>query len=135
MILKKYISTKLLIRVGLLLAMVSAAIVFDMYHTQNDQIAKDIQKSSESENSNATHVFFCSPFNPVNLKVGGPDQDCRLQSLRSQVKFLEQYYNHRAFQFIKSECTTVQNQTDVFLAVLISSRNSYSSPDDYPPVC
>jgi hypothetical protein len=134
MILKKYISTKLLIRLGLLLAMVSAAIVFDMYHTQNDQIAKDIQKSSESENSNATHVFFCSPFNPVNLKVGG-----RIRIAGYKVYAVRSNFSNNiqppGIPVYKSECTTVQNQTDVFLAVLILSRNSYSSPDDYPPVC
>jgi hypothetical protein len=131
---KKYISKHLIMRFCLLLALVSAAAVFDMYHAANQTVTGHMQKIPTPDETETSKVFFCNQVPSNNLKTPGTDFVVRFRFACTQNKFLVKYYNLRTFQLMKAE--TVQS---FFPSVssfhsLPFNRVLYASPDDTPPL-
>jgi hypothetical protein len=132
--LKKYISKHFILRICLLLALVSAAAVFDMYHTTNRKIADSIRKIPVPDDSGTNKIFFCNQVPANNLKTFGAEFSVRFRFAFTQDKFLQKYYNLRTFQLMKAETLHSSFPSVSSFHSLPFNRVLYPSPDDTPPL-
>ena len=132
--LKKYFSNYFILRFCLLIALVAAAMVFDMYHTENLKQANQVRKIPVADDSESNKTFFCNQVPSYNLKTSTTEFSVRFRFAFSQDKFLIQHYNLRTFQLMKAEvihsgfCAVCPFHSLPFNRVL------YASPDDTPPL-
>ena len=132
--LKKYLSKHFIVRLCLMLALVSAAAAFDIYHSADQKLTGNIRKIPVPDESETNKIFLCNQVPTYNLKTSGTDLSVRFRFLCTQDKFLLKHYNLRTFQLMKAE--TVHS---FFPAVssfhsLPFNRVLYESPDDIPPL-
>jgi hypothetical protein len=129
---QKYISKTFILRMSLLLAMVAAAALFDMYHSANTKLAEKIRKVPVQEETNQT--FFCNQVSQINLKTIGFELVSRSRFACTQDKFLQKHFNSRTFQQIKSESVRTSLLVICSAHALPFNLVIYSSPDDTPPL-
>lgn len=132
--LKKYISRHLVMRVCLMLALVGAAAVFDMYHAANLKLEENTKRLPSPDDADANKIFFCNQVPSYNLKTSGTDFSFRLRFICSQNKFLQKYYNLRTFQLMKAETVHSFFPSVCSFHSLPFNRVLYASPDDTPPL-
>ena len=132
--LKKYMSKLFILRICLMLALVGAAAVFDMYHAANLKLAESVRKIPVSDEAGTNKIFFCNQVTVCNLKTSGTDFSVRFRFVYTQEKFLQKYYNLRAFQLMKAETTHSSFQAVCSFHSFPFNRVLYSSPDDTPPL-
>ncbi len=132
--LKKYISKHSLLRLCLLIAMVSAAAVFDMYNSTNQKLAGSTMKIPVQNDFDAGKMFFCNPVNSFNLKTVAGEFSFRFRFAFTQDKFLLKHYNLRTFQLMKAESSHSFATAACSFHSLPFNRVIYSSPDDTPPL-
>ena len=131
---KKYISKIFIMRLSLLLALVGAAAVFDMYHSDNQKLTEKMNRIPASDDTEANKTFFCTQVPTYNLKTLGTEFSVRFRFACTQDKFLLKYYNLRTFQLMKAE--TLHSSFPVICSFhsLPFNRVLYASPDDIPPL-
>jgi hypothetical protein len=132
--LKKYISNSFITRLSLLLALVAAAAVFDMYHSANQKLTEKINKIPVSDETETHKTFFCTQIPSYNLKTLGSEFSVRFRFAFTQDKFLLKYYNLRTFQLMKAEALHSSFPTLCSFHSLPFNRVLYASPDDAPPL-
>jgi len=130
---KKFISKPLIIRLSLLIALISAAALFDMYHTPDHFLAGKTAKAPASDDANSK-VFLCSQIPSNTLKTSGTDFVIRFRFACTQNKFLLKHYNLRTFQMMKAEMVHSFFPSVSSFHSLPFNRVLYSSPDDTPPL-
>lgn len=135
MILKKYCSNHLLLRLLLLIVLICSAAVFDMYHSANQKFAGALAKIPVQDDLEVNKVFFCNQVNTFNLKTPASEFSVRFKLACTQDKFLLKHYNLRTFQLMKAE--SLHSAYPVFSSYhsLPFNRVLYASPDDIPPLC
>ena len=131
---KKYISKHFLLRLCLLIILIGAAAVFDMYHSTNQELAGSINKIPAKKDVDGTKMFFCNQVNTYNLKTAANEFSFRFRFFCTQDKFLLKHYNLRTFQLMKAE--SIHSFFPVFCSFhsLPFNRVLYASPDDNPPL-
>lgn len=127
---KKYISRHLVVRLSMLIALISAAALFDMYHTPDGKKAQ-VPASDEADSAK---VFFCSQVPVTNLKTSGTDFVVRFRFACTQDKFLLKHYNLRTFLLMKAETTQVSFPSVSSFHSLPFNRTLYPNSDDTPPL-
>ena len=132
--LKKYISNSFVLRLSLLLALVAAAAVFDMYHSANRKLTEKINKIPVSDETEANKPFICTQVPTYNLKTLGTEFSVRFRFTCTQDKFLLKYYNLRTFQLMKAEALHSSFPVLSSFHSLPFNRVLYASPDDTPPL-
>jgi len=132
--LRKYISKHFILRLSLLIALVGGAAIFDMYHTANHKITRQIHKMPISDEAEANKTFFCNQVPTFNLKTSATEFSVRPRFACTQDKFLLQYYNLRTFQLMKAEAIQSSFSAISSFHSLPFNRVIYSSPDDIPPL-
>jgi hypothetical protein len=132
--LKKYMSKHFLLRLCLLLALVGAAAIFDMYNATNQKLADTIRKIPASNDVDAGKMFFCNQVNTFNLKTVAGEFSIRFRFFCNQDKFLLQHYNLRTFQLMKAESLHSFFPVVCSFHSLPFNRVLYDSPDDTPPL-
>ena len=131
---KKYLSKSFIIRLCLLLLLVGAAAVFDMYHAANQMLSEKIHKIPSPDESGTNKTFFCNQVPTNNLKTSGIDFSIRLKFACTQNKFLLKHYNLRTFQLMKAETVHSFFPTVCSFHSLPFNRVLYDNPDDTPPL-
>ena len=131
---KKYISKSFILRLSLLLALVGAAAIFDMYQAANQKLSEKISRIPAPDDAEANKMFFCNQVPTYNLKTAGTEFSVRFRFACTQDKFLLKYYNLRTFQLMKAE--DVHSTFSEFYSFhsLPFNRVLYASPDDTPPL-
>jgi hypothetical protein len=114
----------------MLIALICAAALFDMYHTPDVKTAR-VPSSDEADSGK---VFFCNQVPTTNLKTSGTDFVVRFRFACTQDKFLLKYYNLRTFQIMKAEALHASSATESSFQSFPFTRILYSSPDDTPPL-
>lgn len=123
-----------MVRLCLLLALVSAAAVFDIYHAANQKLAESIRKVPVQDESGTNKIFFCNQAPAFNLKTLGTEFSVRFRFACTQDKFLQKHYNLRTFQLMKAEAIHSAFQAVCSIHSLPFNRVLYPSPDDTPPL-
>jgi len=131
---KKYISKHFIIRLCLLLALVSAAAVFDMYHSVNQKLANNIRKIPSHDDAGSGKTFYCNQIPSFNLKTSSTEFSIPFRFAFTQDKFLLKHYNLRTFQILKAEQINSMFSTIGSSHFLPFNRVLYASPDDTPPL-
>lgn len=131
---KKYISNSFIMRLTLLLALVAAAAVFDMYHSANQKLTEKIRKIPVSDETETNKTFVCTQVPTINLKSLGSEFSVRFRYACTQDKFLLKYYNLRTFQMMKAEALHSSFPVICSFHSLPFNRVLYDSPDDTPPL-
>lgn len=131
--LKKYISKHSLLRLCLLIAMVCAAAVFDMYNATNQKLAGTNTKTPAQNDFEAGKMFLFNQVNTFNLKTMAGEYFVRFRFACTQDKFLLKHYNLRTFQLMKAESSHSFATAACSFHSLPFNRVIYSSPDDTPP--
>jgi hypothetical protein len=131
---KKYISNSFIMRLTLLLALVAAAAVFDMYHSANQKLTEKIRKIPVSDETETNKTFVCTQVPTINLKTLGSEFSVRFRYACTQDKFLLKYYNLRTFQMMKAEALHSSFPVICSFHSLPFNRVLYASPDDTPPL-
>lgn len=134
MSLKKYLSKNVIMRLSLLLALVAAAAIFDMYHSSSQKIAERIHKIPAPDESDSNKTFFCNQVPSYNLKTSASDLSIRFRFAYTQDKFLLKHYNLRTFQLMKAEAMQSSFTSINLFHSLPFNRVLYPSPDDTPPL-
>jgi len=131
---KKYISNSFIIRLSLLVALIAAAAVFDMYHSSNLKLADKIRKIPVSDETETNKTFVCTQIPNFNLKTQGSEFSVRFRFACTQDKFLLKYYNLRTFQLMKAEALSSSFPILNSFHYLPFNQVLYASPDDTPPL-
>ena len=131
---KKYMTKHLLMRLCLLLALVGAAAVFDMYHASNQKLAEKIRKIPVPGEVGNQKIYICNQVPSYNLKTSVTEFSVRFRFAYTQDKFLLKHYNLRTFQLMKAETLLSFFPAGCSLHALPFTRVLYSSPDDTPPL-
>jgi hypothetical protein len=132
--LKKYLSKNVVMRLCLLLMLVSAAAVFDMYQAGNQKLAEKIHRIPSPDETDANKTFFCNQVPSFNLRTLGTEFSVRFRFAYTQDKFLLKHYNLRTFQLMKAEAVHSCFPTVCSFHSLPFNRVLYASPDDTPPL-
>lgn len=130
----KYLSKHFISRFCLLLLLVAAAAVFDMYHVSNQKLADSLSKAPAKKDIDGCKMFFCNQVNTYNLKTPAGESSVRFRLAYTQDKFLVKHYNLRTFQLMKAESLHSFFPVICSLHSLPFNRVLYSSPDDMPPL-
>lgn len=130
--LRKYISKHLIMRFCLMLALVGAAAVFDMYHTANQKIVESIRKNPTQDSADNGKTFYCNQLPTFNLKTSTTELSVRFRFAFTQNKFLQKHYNLRTFQLLKAEALNSCFPIVSSFHALAFNRKIYDSPDDTP---
>ncbi|MFY9151119.1 MAG: hypothetical protein WAO52_03825 [Prolixibacteraceae bacterium] len=131
---KKYISKHFILRFCLMLALVGAAAVFDMYHSANQKIADNIRKIPVQDSTESGKTFYCNQIPTFNLKTSTTELSVRFRFAFTQDKFLQKHYNLRTFQLLKAETLNSSFPVVCSFHSLPFNRELYQSPDDTPPL-
>jgi len=131
---RKYISKHFIIRLSMLIALISAAAVFDMYNTPDSLLVRKVTDAPKSDDTDSGKVFFCSQIPSNTLKTSVNDFVIRFRFSCSENKFLLKYYNLRTFQMMKAETVHSFFPSVSSFHSLPFNRVLYSSPDDTPPL-
>lgn len=131
--LKKYISKHAVTRFLMLLALLGAAAIFDMYHTVNKTLSDRVHQIPSHDETGSGKTFFCNQLPSFNLKVSTSELSVRFRFAFTQDKFLLKYYNLRTFQMLKAEQGNTEIASSFSAHFLPYSRVLYSAPDDTPP--
>lgn len=131
---KKYISKHQIMRFCMLLALIGAAAVFDMYHTVNQKLADNIRKIPVHDEADSGKTFFCDQLPTFNLRTSPGAFSVRFRFVSTHDKFLLKYYNLRTFQSLKAEQINSLFSTVGLSHFLPFNRVLYASPDDTPPL-
>ncbi|MBV5315454.1 MAG: hypothetical protein JZU47_19280 [Prolixibacteraceae bacterium] len=131
---KKYISKSFILRLSLLLALVGAAALFDMYQAANQKLSEKISNIPTPDDAEANKMFFCNQVPTYNLKTAGTEFSVRFRFACTQDKFLLKYYNLRTFQLMKAERFHSTFSEFYSFHSLPFNRVLYASPDDTPPL-
>ena len=134
MVFKKYISKHFLLRLCLLIALVGAAALFDMYHASEKSLVGSNMIIPVGKDVDAGKMFFCNQVNTYNLKTAASDFSFRLRFFCTQNKFLLKHYNLRTFQLMKAESSHSFFPVVCSFHSLPFNRVLYASPDDNPPL-
>lgn len=134
MIFKKYLSKHFLLRLCLLITLIGAAAVFDMYNATNQKLTDSDMKIPFNKDVDAGKMFFCNQVNNFNLKTVAGEFSVRFRFACTQDKFLLKHYNLRTFQIMKAESVHSFFPTLCSFHSLPFNRVLYSSPDDTPPL-
>lgn len=132
--LKKYISKNLVMRFCMLLALLGAAAVFDMYHTVNKSLADRVHQLPSHDETGSGQTFFCNQLPSFNLKISASESSAHFKFAYTQDKFLLKHYNLRTFQILKAEQGSASVPAFFSAHCLPFNRILYSSPDDTPPL-
>ena len=132
--LKKYLTKHMVIRLCLVLALVSAAAVFDMIHSADRNITGNIRRIPVRDDSETNKIFFCNQVPTFNLKTPVNLFSFRLRFLYTQDKFILKYYNLMTFQMMKAETSHSFFPAVSMFHSLPFNRVLYESPDDIPPL-
>lgn len=131
---KKYISKHLIMRFCMLLALIGAAAVFDMYHTVNTNLADSIHRLPSHDESGSGKTFYCNQIPSFNLKISSSEISFRFRYAYTQDKFLLKHYNLQTFQILKAERINSPFSPVFSSHFLPFNRVLYASPDDTPPL-
>lgn len=131
---RKYISNGFLVRLSLLLALVAAAALFDMYHSANQKLVEKIRKIPVSDEAETNKAYVCTQIPTFNLKTLGSEFTVRFRFACTQDKFILKYYNLRTFQLMKAEAFVSSFPVTYSFHSLPFNRVLYASPDDTPPL-
>ena len=131
---KRFISKDLAVKLFLFFAVITAAILFDVFHEDNSVDYSDSkQETPKSDDSSITHFYFCNSAKPLNLKIPG-SHDSKKNLFQNQDKFLQKFHNKRAFYILKTESKLPRLPIALAVHYTVLKKCHYSSPDDYPPV-
>ena len=134
MVFKKYMSKHFILRLCLMLALVGAAAVFDMYNADHQKSADQVKKIPASRDVDAGKMFFCNQVNTFSLKTAASESSLRFRFFCTQDKFLLKHYNLRTFQLMKAESLHSLFPVLCSFHSLPFNRVLYASPDDFPPL-
>jgi hypothetical protein len=131
--LKKYISKRVLIKLGIFLAIITAAWIFDYYYQGNH---KTIEKTDSSEQKTAAGSLtcFCTPVFTVSLKT--PVQKVPLGKIGQEKlnRLIQEHLIARSFFLSKAEVLQ-QSYSLLALRYLIPLRcRIVNDPGDQPPL-
>jgi hypothetical protein len=132
--LKKYLTKHTIIRLCLMLALVSAAVVFDVVHSAERKTTGSTRRIPIRDDSDGNKLFFCNQVPTFNLKTSVNLYSVRLRFLCTQDKFILKYYNLRTFQLMKAETVHSFVPAVSMFHSLPFNRVLYESPDDIPPL-
>lgn len=132
--LKKYISKHAIMRFSMLLALLGAAALFDMYHTVNKKLADRVHQIPLHDETGSGKTFFCNQLPSFNLKISSSELSVRFRFAYTQDKFLLKHYNLRTFQMLKAELENFSVPSFFSAHFQPYNRVLYSSPDDTPPL-
>lgn len=132
--LKKYISKHFILRFCLMLALVGAAALFDMYHSANQKIVENIRRIPAQDSKEGNKTFYCNQIPTFNLKTSPTEHSVRFSFAFTQNKFLQKHYNLRTFQLLKAETLISGFPVVCSFHSLPFNRELYESPDDTPPL-
>lgn len=132
--LKKHLSKHFILRISLLIVLVGAAALFDMYHTGNQKLADTIRKIPVPKDIDSGKIYICNQVNTFNLKTPATELSVSFRFYSTQDKFILKYYNMRTFQLMKAESAQANFAVVHSYHSLPFNRVVYSSPDDTPPL-
>ncbi len=131
--LKKYISKQGLIKLGIFLAVIVSAWIFDYYH-QDDQKINKKTNNTEQETAAGSLTCFCTPVFTVSLKT--PVQKVPLGKIGQEKlnRLIQEHLIARSFFLSKAEVLQ-QSYSLLALRYLIPLRcRIVNDPGDQPPL-
>lgn len=132
MVFKKYCSKQFILRLCMLIALLSSAALFDMYHSTNQKSTGSQTKSPVQDQADGLKMFVCNQINTYNLKTPSNEFSIRFKLAYTQDKFLLKHYNLRTFQMMKAESLHTSFPVLCSFHSLPFNRVIYFSPDDIP---
>ena len=132
--LKKYLTKQMVMSLCLMLALVSAAAVFDVVHSAERKTTGSTRRIPARDDSDANKIFFCNQVPTFNLKTSVNLFPVRHRFLCNKDKFILKYYNLRTFQLMKAETDHSFFPAVSMFHSLPFNRVLYESPDDIPPL-
>lgn len=134
MVFKKYCSKQFILRLCMLIALLSSAALFDMYHAANQKSMGSQTKSPTQDQAEGLKMFVCNQINTYNLKTPSNEFSIRFKLAYTQDKFLLKHYNLRTFQMMKAESLHTSFPVLCSFHSLPFNRVIYFNPDDIPPL-
>jgi hypothetical protein len=131
---KKYITTRFLVKLGLFLVLLGGAGLFDHYH-QQDRLSVGQSKPVESGSKTGLSSFVCTTTSPISVKA--PFQKMMHSRIfREKLNLLlAGQMSARTFYTLKAEAFKQPHSQLVFRNLLCFRYHFLYHPDDQPPVC
>jgi hypothetical protein len=131
---KKYITFRLLVKLGLFLVLLGGAGLFDHYH-QQDRFSATHSKPVESGSKTGLISFVCTTTSTLSVKA--PFQKMMHSRLfREKLNLLlAGQMSARTFYTLKAEALKQPHTRLIFRNLLSFRYHFLYHPDDQPPVC
>ncbi len=128
---KEYITTKLLIRFGIFLALAGTALVLDAYIDKNPTEFENIQAGAEEHNPEQGEVYILAQNTVITAKTSVQKTPTKNNQLEKHNRFLRDYYSVRNFQILKAEVIKQTTPLITSYHFLVFQTHLFS-PDEDP---
>ena len=120
----------MVLRMAVVLSIVAAAILLDVYFGNNPAELENIQAESQEHSSETGGIYLIAQTNPTNAKTSAQKSITRKLPVQLHDKFLRKYHQVRNYQVLKAE---VQSQTAPIIQsyhYLVFQNYFFSQPDE-----
>jgi hypothetical protein len=126
------ISTKVIVRFGLFLAIIGSAILLDVYlenHPAHLEIGEQKQEQQTAGNST---IYLIAQSYSTSLKTPVQKASWRNLQIHSHDKFIQKYHNIRNYQVLKAETAITTTPLIQSYHYLVFQQHFFPQPDEDP---
>lgn len=126
------ITRRLLVQMALFIAVVSSAVLADIYFEDNPQELKSIQAESKNHSTEASGDYILSQSNSTGVETVVQKSSARKLQVQSHDKFLRKYHQIRNCQILKAEAVLQTTPLIQSYHYLVFQRYLFSQPEIDP---
>lgn len=127
---RKYITTKLVMRMAIIVAMVGAAILLDVYLENNLSELENIQAESQAKSSEQGGVYIIAQNGSISIKTLSEKHSCRKLKVQLHDRFLRKYHQLRNNQVLQAEQSTQSAPIIQSYHYLVFQNFLFTQPDE-----
>jgi hypothetical protein len=132
LILKKYISREILVKLGIFIVMVCAAMVFDHFHQGEEQ--SDLNASGQEETTGEFMTCYCAPAFSISLKAPVHKVSFGKNMQEKFHRLIREQLCARSFFVSKAEVFNHPDPVSSFRMLISLRCRIVNDPGDQPPL-
>lgn len=132
--LKIDITKRILVRIAMTLAIVGAAVLFDVYFENDLDELENIQTESKEHSTEKGSIYIIAQSSTISPKTSGEKSSNRKLKIQLHDKFLRKYHQIRNNQVLQAEQASQSAPVIQSYHYLVFQNYFFTQPDDDPLV-
>jgi hypothetical protein len=115
---------------AIVIAIVGAAVLLDVYFENDPDELKNIQAESQSESTEQGGVYIIAQSSSISVKTSGEKYSCRKMKVQLHDRFLRKYHQLRNNQVLQAEQSTQTAPIIQSYHYLVFQHFFFTQPDE-----